>query len=489
MRPTIVSYLTAIMALAMSVCACNDDEEFTTDPAATISFSRDTVSFDTIFTKTISVTERFCVYNRGSKSVRLASVALASGGTSGFMINVDGQSGEVVRDVPISDGDSIFVFVKVKLDEQHSDRPVLNSDDIVFTLESGVESSVRVEASGQDCEAKQGYTLTRDTTLTSVGLPLVVFDSLVVAENATLTMEEGTTLYFHNGANLVVRGSLKVRGTKDNPVTFRGDRLDWMFSYLPYDRLNNQWGGIMFMPSSCGINIDYADIHSGSGGIECKQVKDLLTITNTVIHNMGGYGLRLEDCNATVANSQITNCKYDCVNIVGGNTQFYHCTIGQFYPWSANRGCGLAIYDFISSGEDGEDGDPVMHPIEQSQFYNCFVTGYSKDEVYAFYKGDKEELNVNFHNCVLLTDLKDEKFFDSCVTDHKDSLKYQQTNFRTFDTHAFIYDFRLDSLSTARGKGSTEYSRLYPTDMDGNPREDKPDAGCYQYVGGEVRKE
>ena len=156
MRPTIVSYLTAIMALSMSVCACNDDEEFTTDPAATISFSRDTVSFDTIFTKTISVTERFCVYNRGSKGVRLASVALASGGTSGFMINVDGQSGEVVRDVPISDGDSIFVFVKVKLDEQHSDRPVLNSDNIVFTLESGVESSVRVEASGHDCEAKQG---------------------------------------------------------------------------------------------------------------------------------------------------------------------------------------------------------------------------------------------------------------------------------------------------------------------------------------------
>ena len=51
MRLTIVSYLTAIMALAMSVCACNDDEEFTTDPAATISFSRDPVSFDTIFTK------------------------------------------------------------------------------------------------------------------------------------------------------------------------------------------------------------------------------------------------------------------------------------------------------------------------------------------------------------------------------------------------------------------------------------------------------
>ena len=94
--------------------------------------------------------------------------------------------------------------------------------------------------------------------------------------------------------------------------------------------------------------------------------------------------------------------------------------------------------------------------------------------------GDKE-LNINFYNCVLLTDVKDEAYFHDCIAESKDSTTFKSTNFNTFDTHAYIYDFRLDTLSTARGKGSSAYSTLYSTDMDGIERGAKPDAGCYQF--------
>ena len=232
--------LLPLAAITLTLSACDDEEQFTTDPTATIAFSQDTISFDTLFSRTISTTQRFCVYNHGSKSLRLSTVTLASGGTSGFMINVDGQSGDNIQDVAIGDGDSIFVFVKVLLSAQQSTTPVPCSDDIIFRLESGQESKVHLQASGQDCEVKTAYTFTSDTTLTSVGLPIVVFDSLVVAPTATLTLQEGTTLYFHNGATLIVHGSLRVNGKADSPVIFRGDRLDRMFTYLPYDGLENQ---------------------------------------------------------------------------------------------------------------------------------------------------------------------------------------------------------------------------------------------------------
>ena len=73
-------------------CSCNDEEQMTADKNAQLSFSRDTVSFDTLFTGITSPTERVRVYNKNSKGVRISNVKLESGGTSGFMINVDGQN-------------------------------------------------------------------------------------------------------------------------------------------------------------------------------------------------------------------------------------------------------------------------------------------------------------------------------------------------------------------------------------------------------------
>lgn len=467
----ILTHIITAMAIVMAI-SCSDDISYTTDRDANISFKQDTLRLDTFFTNITSVTKSFCVYNNNSKYVRIKHVTLESGGSTGFMINVDGQSGSDISDISIGDKDSIFVFVKARLEAKRELAPRLVDDNIVFTMENGNTYKIRLEAYGQDFTEMRAKTLEADMTITPSDLPIVVYDSLVVPLEKTLTIEPGSTVYFHNNASLIVRGNLIARGTVQQPVTLRGDRLDRMFSYLPYDRLNNQWGGIRVEPTCQQLHIDHADIHSSTIGLSCRNVAAPLTVTNSVIHNIASDALYLEDCQATVANTQLSNARGDCLHIVGGSTNVYHSTIAQFYPWTADRGHALTLYTKI---------DEAQHPITEANFYNCFITGYDKDEVYC-YKEKDEEVNLNFYSSVVLTDTKDERYFHNCTEDKKDADRYQSSNFKTFDTHAYIYDLRLDSLSTARGKGSTEYANDYPTDRYGTPRQDAPDAGCYQYV-------
>ena len=451
------------------IASCLDDENFTTGTATALTFSRDTVSFDTVFTNVTSSTERFNVYNRNSDGIKLKNVRLESGGTSGFKINIDGQFGTSVNDIQIQKKDSIFVFVEVNVPASSSMEPTKVTDAIVFTLANGEERKVVLEAFGQNATVLRAEIVKEDRVLNST-LPYLVYDSLVVSKEACLTISQGASLYFHNGANLIVHGELKVEGTQEKPVILRGDRLDRILDYLPYDRLEKQWGGV-YLSSSCrGCTLNHADIHSGNFGVFSDGIVGNVSITNSVIHNVAGYGLYLKDCKGLVANTQISNAKNDCVYILGGTSDFIHCTLAQFYPWNADRGHALSVSNYM-----GEE----LHLVESAQFYNCFITGYADDEVFG-YPGE-QTLNLHFRNCVLLTDVDDENYFSECITESKDSTTYKDTNFKLLDTHSYTYDFTLDTLSVARGKGSTIYSSLYPTDLNGVLRGNTPDAGCYQF--------
>ena len=62
-------------------------------------------------------------------------------------------------------------------------------------------------------------------------------------------------------------------------------------------------------------------------------------------------------------------------------------------------------------------------------------------------------------------------------------MAYGRSNFRTVDYNNFVFDFHLDSLSSARGIASDEYLGILPYDKDGMLRPvGGVDAGCYQYM-------
>lgn len=459
----------AAAGLLSGLPSCSDEEAFTTDRGAVVAFSSDTVSFDTLFTGVSSATERLMVYNHNGKGLRISNARLRSNGASGFKMNIDGQFGPSLDGLEVLADDSIFVFLEVNVPHQAEDTPTLVSDEIVFTLESGVQQTVALKAYGQNAQTLRAERIEADRTIDR-SLPCLVYDSLVVASGATLTLTEGASLYFHSGASLVVHGALDIQGTAEAPVTLRGDRLDRLFTYLPYDRLDNQWGGVRLTPTCTLCHIQHADIHSGNYGILADHPGGEVSIQNSVIHNVAGEGLCLKACQAQVVNTQISNARGNCVSIYGGKADFYHCTVAQFYPWSSDRAHALYVSNYL-------DDEECL--VEGASFCNCLVTGYADDEVFG--NPGEQALNLRFDGCLLLTDVSDPTYFTNCTADKKDAPSYKDTHFRTVDTRNYIYDFHLAGQSTARGTGQAAYSALYPTDHDGLPRTDTPDAGCYQF--------
>ena len=251
-----------------------------------------------------------------------------------------------------------------------------------------------------------------------------------------------------------------------------------MFDYLPYDNTPSRWGGIILYASSMDNTFDYADIHSASFGIRCDSSatdRTKLTLTNSVLHNIGGEGLGLYHCRSYVSNTQISNTQGNCVSVVGGWTEFLHCTIAQFYPWTAERGDALYLANKWLS---------VPYPLEHAAFRNCLITGYAEDVVMGGLEDPDQNLDYYFGHCLLRTVESDDAVrFVGIVYDKDSNEGGQEKHFRRFDTDNYLYDFCLDSLSAARNIGAKEWAEDCPADYDGQSRlEDAaPDAGCYEF--------
>ena len=90
-----------------------------------------------------------------------------------------------------------------------------------------------------------------------------------------------------------------------------------------------------------------------------------------------------------------------------------------------------------------------------------------------------------FDHCFLTTpEVKDDARYADNVWDHEDLPVRGGDNFLLFDTHAFLYDFTPDSLSSIRNMASPAVASRYPFDRLGRSRmaDEAPDAGCYEYL-------
>ena len=90
MRYILLTFI-GLVGLIQSSCI---EDDFTTSPSDILTFSRDTVSFDTVFTDLGTPTARLLVYNRAKKSVNISHIAFKRGDESNFQVNVDGMTGK-----------------------------------------------------------------------------------------------------------------------------------------------------------------------------------------------------------------------------------------------------------------------------------------------------------------------------------------------------------------------------------------------------------
>ena len=465
--------------LAMTTASCVEDEEYSTSTSHYLMFSTDTVSMDTAFSNIPTPTHDFWVYNKSGKSLRNINVALEKRGDTGFRVNVDGsylgaESGYQLNDIEVRDGDSIRVFVELTSRTQNSEDPKLVEDNLVFTLESGVKEKINLNAYSWDATRINGMEVSGNDTLAS-NRPVIIYKGITVDEGATLHIMAGTTLYFHQDAGIMVKGTLLCEGTAENAVTLRGDRIDNMFSYLPYDFTPGQWQGITLAKESTGNIIDHTDLHSAYNGIVCDStgVENMkLSMNGTAIHNCQGYGLKTTYCRIEATNCQFSNTLGHCVDITGGTVTLNNCTLAQFYPFSADRGGAINFCNKYN-----ETPLPLQLTVT-----NSLITGYADDVLFGTPNYDAE-FSYTFDHCMIRTPkvvTEDSiHFVDVIYEDVEDTTMYGQKHFRKMDTDNLRYDFRLDSVSAAIGKANPATAST--VDRDGMKRDDMPDMGCYEW--------
>lgn len=479
-RPVYVFF--QLMLLLLLVSSCLKEDPISSDPSLKLEFSNDTVLFDTVFTSLGSITKPLMVYNNSGKRVRIANISLSRGGSSPFRMNVDGIPGLSVNNVEIAPRDSIFVFVKVTIDPRNENNPFVEDDELVFNL-NGNEQKVKLVAWGQDANyilADQQvagfpkFKIVADSNQTvtwTAGKPYVIYGYALIDSYGTLIIEEGARVHFHDKSGLwaYVNGVLKVRGTRENPVIFQGDRLDPDYRNIP-----GQWDRIWLMEGRQGHNheIDYAIIRNGFIGLQVESflrpTQNQLTITNTIIENHTGIGLFTRLFAVDAANLVVANCGNYGVALTGGGAyRFIHATLANNWSLGVRNTPSLFFNNFLPDSLNR----PFPIPLNM-QWGNSIVYGSMDEEIGKELVAGADSTYV-FDHCLVKT-----KRQTPNNANYINVIRNQDPKFKDYPK----FDYRPDTLSPVIGKGKAEFGQMIPFDIKGNSRLPLPDLGAYQFV-------
>lgn len=478
----IFALLMLALAGAASFTGCIEDG-FTNSPSDQPAFSTDTLKMGVIFTDEPSPTSRFTVHNPHGKSLSISDISLSGEYASCFRINVDGISGERFSDVEIRGKDSIYVFVEATLPPNIQTKPLEINADINFTT-NGVTQTVTLSAFGQNVERLRALTLTADTRLTA-DIPYQIFDSLVVAPGATLTLEPGTTLCFHDKAMLIVRGRLIAEGTPEAPVTMAGDRTGNVVSDISFDIMSRQWTGVFFTSTSTGNRLSHTNIRNTVQGVavngeipssDAAQARTSgagepqLYLYNCRLRNSGGLVLEAVHSSVKAVGCEFAEAAGGLVYLHGGSHIFNHCTFANYYLFAALSGPAVSFAHISADEKTGSDDGSGL-PYLTADFSNCIIYGNGSDISH----GDLTGTGVFLRRCLLKSEGEDDDNFQMCIWG-EDPLYYTIRE-------EYIFDYRLKPESPAIGAADPTLTLPEASaDAYGLSRGAYPDLGAYVYT-------
>ncbi len=457
--------------------------------SATLHFSNDTIIFDTAFHSIGTPTQTLTIYNRNNFDVQTnISLNLINEGI--FRMNVDGVSGNNHKGIDIPSKDSIFIFLEVT-PNQNSSNDFLLTSNIVFTTGTKQQDVKLVSpgrnanfhlphdnifTDGTDSINYKYFSISENTTWTN-DLPHVIYGYVVIEPNATLTIEEGTKIYFHNNSGMFVgnplligengvpptnNGTLIINGDIGNEVTMQGDRIDSWYENIP-----GQWNGIHFVQGSINSTIDYAIISNGTTAIHADSVANsnpTVTINNTIIENMSSIGILGQGANIAAANTVVSKCgQYTVACNIGGTYNFTHCTFANYWDYNHRSTPSILLNNYY----EGADGNIYIRNLDAANFTNCIIDGSLSTEV-SFQEQELGEFNYTFDHCLIKLD----PTIDTDNEHYINSIINQSPKF----VDAYENDFHLNENSPAIDAG------IGPSDIDieGNPR-NTPDLGAYEF--------
>jgi hypothetical protein len=479
--------LLLLLTVSILFAGCKKDL-ILTDSGARLNFSADTIQFDTVFTTFGSATKYFTVYNHNSGTVKISSISLAGGSASAFKINADGFQGPQIKDIEIRASDSIFIFVQVLIDPAKQDAPLLILDSLIFETNGNIQN-VKLAAWGQDVHLIKDSLLTTQSWLNDK--PYLIFDIALVDSFSTLTIEEGTKIFLHKNALLIVEGKIIVNGTLINPVIFRGDRLDKLGTTppVPYDKLPNQWNRILLTNSSTGNKFNYAEIRNGAIGLQVGVLDypgtASIELTNCKFENHSSAGILAINSKIDATNCLLDNCGsflFGCWN--GGEYNFIQCTFANYFQYGQNSGVALDLQNYYVMENDTTSEKKYYYgDLKSANFENSIIFGDAADQVYLFVN-DKYNFNYVFNHCLIkgttahLNVADQTKFIGTIISNKYDP------GFRLIDLDKMAFDFQLTKSSMARDAGDTTIAKLCPADYFGRTRlsDYAPDLGAFEFI-------
>jgi len=471
-------HILTIAVLFFSLYSC-EDEGYVNSPDAYIGFSADTIMFDTIFTTIGSTTQNLKIYNPYNENILISRIRVAGGDFSNFRLNINGELTNETYDVEVPAKDSIFVFVEVTIDPNGQNLPMVVHDSIEFVTNANLQK-VQLIAYGQDFNPVRRENI--ETTTWTADKPYLVYDYAYVDSTSVLTIEPGTRIHFHKGAGLYVRGTVKAEGNFQNPILFTSDRLDATYKNIP-----DQWNGIILFSGSKGNVFDYTTIKNANIGLQVGTIENegfaSLELNNSRIENMAYAGLFAIKSRVSGYNNVIANCGfYAAALLVGGNYEFYHTTIANYwggFSTRARRTASLVISNTLVI--DNSDGSRTVYngDLEKAIFGNSIIYGNNQLELEL---GDNEEnaFNYFFDHCIIQVP----DTFNTSNKDHyRNVLKGPEFDPEFIDPYE-DYNYALDTLSAAKDIGKIEYGRMYPLDILNKNRlaDEGPDLGAFERI-------
>lgn len=469
---TIFAISGILLILELSSCI---EDGMSTNVNDQPTFSTDTLNMGPLFTEAGTPTHSFTVYNRHDKVMNISSIKMRDDAEGMFRFNVDGVAGNEFQNIEIRPNDSIYVFVEATLKANGTDAPVLVERHLDFVVH-GSTSTVVITAEGQDIERKNGLIIENDTRFTA-NKPYQIFDSLVVKEGVTLTLDPGVTLYFHNNAVMRVEGTLVSNGTAEQPVNMTGDRIDNVVNDLPFELMAGQWAGLEFTSTSRNNYLTNTSIRNTVWGVFVdsigQQENPALTLINCQLRNSQEYSLASIYSDIKAVGCEIAEAAAGLTYLRGGNHIFNHCTFANYYLFSALGGPAIQ-FDHINADTDDNSGLPYM----VADFTNSIIYGNGTELSH----GDLTGTAITLRYCLLKSEGVDDDNFLCCIWG-QDPLYYTVRN-------EYIFDYRLKNESPAIEAAYPDYTLPEAQyDRYGLPRGPKPDLGAYVYVPAEEETE
>lgn len=446
-----------IIALYFSTTGCSKKNFYSKN---NLTFSVDTLVFDTVFTTIGSTTKSFKIYNPESKTVQIDEVELMGGENSPFRMNLDGLIGHNFSNIRIEGKDSLFVFVEVTLDINSQILPMIVEDSIRFRT-NGVDQYVKLAVWGQDM-----YFHYKDLNegLWPNDKPHVIYGYAAIDSAKSLTIQAGTQVHLHKNSLLYVyKSTLNIQGTLGNEVVFQGDRLE-----LDYQDVTGQYYGIYFHQAKPST-IDYAILKNGTSGIHLYSEDPTnsgytLTMSNTIIQNQARYGVFIYSGAKVKAENCIIskNGTHALLVLEGGDFNFNHCDL---LGYGSSQNPAVGISNFFTNYETATTN---VGSINEGILYNCVLTGNLATELAIdTIQMSGVNLNFDFKNCLIKSEtVQTDAFYQNIF--------WNQNPLFT-DVSLNDFSFSLNSILNGNGIASPVV-----TDILGNLRNNPPDIGAIE---------